>query len=378
MRNFVLILVSLTLALLAAEALTRAFYEPKSNKITAIRLQGSKFYQRDDELGWIPKANINGRHDKPGSFESKFSTNSHGFRDLDHSLSKDEGIQRIVVVGDSFAWGYGVNNGEIFTDYLEAGLKDTEVINLGVTGYGLWQETAIFKRIGLKFEPDVLLLAFVLNDIYRRRHAAADDTEPKGTRASDVGRGGGLIGKVKNTLSVNSALYSLFQDTTNQFKFLVDLLVSVGLKEAPGGFRHLDTNLMPALKIYPPALEKSWQDTKKDLLKLKSISEKNGVRFVVAVVPSLQSVNRKSFRQSIAYTTYFESDFDLDQPYRILEEFGHKHGIVVINAIDAFRRTAATGVDLYLRRDMHFSRDGHKLFAKRIQEYFTNLSKSGD
>lgn len=378
MKNFFLTLVSVILALLAAEALTRTFYEPKSNEITAFRLKDSKFYQRDDELGWIPRANVHGRHDKPGSFESKFSTNSYGFRDVDHSLLKDKGTQRIVVIGDSFAWGFGVNNGEIFTDYLEAGLNDTEVINLGVTGYGLRQETAIFKRLGLKFEPDILLLAFVSNDIYRASKNTADGSFVEVPQSLAIRQDDSLIRKVKKTLSRNSAFYSLFQDATNQNKFLVDLLVSLGVKEPPGGFLELDSNLMPALKIYPIQLKKSWREAKQELLKLETISKEHGVRFVIALVPSLQSVNSKSFKQSIAYTEYYKSDFDLDQPYRMLEEFGQKHGIEIINPLAAFRRTAATGVDLYLRRDMHFSRDGHKLFAKMIQEYFSNPSKSSN
>src|SRR5262245_9272881 len=109
MKNLSLVLLSSLVALVLAEGLTRMFYEPRSPEITAFKLNRSSFYQADDELGWIPKKNIKGKHDKSGSFESTFSTNSYGIRGKEISLDKRQGVTRIVVLGDSMAWGFGVN-----------------------------------------------------------------------------------------------------------------------------------------------------------------------------------------------------------------------------------------------------------------------------
>ena len=222
-------------ALAAVELLARTFYEPRTNEITAFRISQSGFYQRDDELGWLPKKNVQGQHDQPGSFESTFSTNAHGLRDTDHPLAKQEGTRRIVVLGDSFAWGYGVNDGEIFTDYLESSLSDMEVINLGVTAYGLRQEIDYFKRLGIKFAPDVVVLALVMNDIYDARDREKGE-RPKTAKDLKSVPDRNFFRTVKQALAGNSTLYALLQDVTNQYKFVVDIMVRIGLKEPPLGF----------------------------------------------------------------------------------------------------------------------------------------------
>ena len=55
----------------------------------------------------------------------------------------------------------------------------------------------------------------------------------------------------------------------------------------------------------------------------------------------------------------------------MIEAFGREHGIEVINPTELFKRRAASGANLYLPRDMHFNKEGHRLFAKEIQEYLT-------
>ena len=79
--------------------------EPRRSPLSGFR--GSSFYQKDDELGWAPKKNVHGQHDKAGSFKSSFSTNAYGLSDKNHSLLKSQGMRKIVVLGDSFAWGFG-------------------------------------------------------------------------------------------------------------------------------------------------------------------------------------------------------------------------------------------------------------------------------
>ena len=118
----------------------------------------------DDQLGWLPKKNIEGTHAKPPIFESTFHTNSLGIRDKEYPFEKPLGVTRLVAIGDSFTWGYGVNDQDVYTEVLENLLPKTEVINLGVTGYGIPQEFWYLKRLGVQFNPDIVLLAFFLND----------------------------------------------------------------------------------------------------------------------------------------------------------------------------------------------------------------------
>ena len=364
-KSLSLLMLTVLISLGLAEGVTRLFFEPRTNEIAPVWLTEGASYKKDEELGWLPKANTQGQHNEQGKFESRFTTNAFGLRDTDHTLEKPEGIDRIVVLGDSFAWGFGVDDGEIFTDYLEAALDKTEVINLGVTAYGITQEIAYLRRLGLKFDPDMVLLALVMNDIYDPANSSTNTSDNHQSSPSDDDKGS-FFRKIKDFLSQNLAMYVLFQEATNTNKALVELLVWSGLKEPPAGFEGLDFNLMPALRDYPEQLNDAWEQFEDNIIQLKSICDQNNVRFVVALVPSLQSVDEYALEASIAYTSYYKEDFEMDKPYDRLVNFAQKNQIEIINPLASFRRSKDLGESLYLNGDMHFNKFGHKLFADEI------------
>ena len=361
--NILVVLASCGFSLLILEAAVRVFYRPVETHVTTFRLKTSSYYQPDDVLGWRPRKDITGVQKAPGNPDTIFHTNSRGLRGREHSLEKRPGQVRLVVLGDSFAWGFGVNDGEIFTDVLETLLPNTEVINLGVTAYATRQEVQYFRDEGVIYSPDIVVLAFCLNDIYETTPAI----EPGGAlRASPL----------KQLLAQYSYLYQFTRDRINTNKSLVRALVKVGLKEGLAGFEELDPNLMLALKQYPIKLQRALEQVQSEILALRRLVEARHARLVVALLPSHESVNRTMFLQSIAYTVFDETDFDLERAYRVMVEFCERENIEVINPYPVFIREQKTATkSLYLVNDVHFSPEGHALFAKQIAEYLLQRGK---
>ncbi|HEX5010639.1 MAG TPA: SGNH/GDSL hydrolase family protein [Planctomycetota bacterium] len=121
--------------------------------------------QPDPVLGWSNLPNARARVDAP-RFSYWLQINSRGLRDTEHTFQKKPGTLRIALLGDSLAWGWGVDNGKAFADIVERDLgPDVEVINFGVPGYSTDQELLAFERDGVNYEPDLVLLCFVLNDV---------------------------------------------------------------------------------------------------------------------------------------------------------------------------------------------------------------------
>ncbi len=121
-------------------------------------------YLYDPRLGWrnIPgwEATTNGK---------KLTINSRGLRDREYALAKPAGVRRVLVLGDSYTWGYGVANDEIYTEVLERSLaargQVVQVINSGVSGWGTDQEYLFLEAEGMAYQPDVVVLAlFLIND----------------------------------------------------------------------------------------------------------------------------------------------------------------------------------------------------------------------
>jgi hypothetical protein len=97
------------------------------------------------------------------------SYNEFGLRD-DPILPKGSSEYRILALGDSVVYGAGVAQDKIFTARLQRLLTErvrrpVRVINSGVGGYNTVQELAFLRKTGLSFEPDLILLLYVKNDV---------------------------------------------------------------------------------------------------------------------------------------------------------------------------------------------------------------------
>ena len=97
----------------------------------------------------------------------QYATNADGQRDdRDHPLKKIPGRTRILFLGDSFTFGWGLELDFSFVKQLEKLLGDQhwEIINLGVPAYDTIMEVLHFEQAGLKYSPDLVILMYHLND----------------------------------------------------------------------------------------------------------------------------------------------------------------------------------------------------------------------
>lgn len=125
---------------------------------------------------------------KPGIEKSNYSwlpepatyaINSDGLHDrFDYEVHKPIDVLRIVALGDSFTFGWGVDTHKNWTEQLEdllnkkipcANYTKVEVINLGVSGYDLEYEKMRYYRKGSKYSPDLVIWMLLGNDFYEIR-----------------------------------------------------------------------------------------------------------------------------------------------------------------------------------------------------------------
>ncbi len=122
----------------------------------------------DEQLGWRGRPELDCQL-REKSFTISISQNSSGFRDRERTRDKRPGSMRILCLGDSFTWGWGVEEPAIYTRVLERALEggDTqiEVANAGVGGYSTDQLLIYLREEALEYSPDLVLYQAARNDI---------------------------------------------------------------------------------------------------------------------------------------------------------------------------------------------------------------------
>lgn len=166
--------------LIIAELVTRATYGKHLE------------YGVTGDTGWELKPSQKG-FAVPG--RAKATINSSGFRGREGFPSARR--YRILLVGDSFAFGYGVGDNETLSFFLEQKLnsdfgKDVEVLNFGVPGYGVYQMDALVRKRIDEYAPAMVVMEMVKWDVFR---------QPEQIRRSRL-----LVGKIRGAIFRKSSL----------------------------------------------------------------------------------------------------------------------------------------------------------------------------
>ncbi len=117
----------------------------------------------DPVLGWRLAPSRTAQF-RGAAFGTRVVQNADGLRDRTYARDRAPGRRRILVLGDSVVWCWGVEIAECFTERLEAMLPDTDVINAGVPGWGTGQEMLFYEHDGRAYRPDLVVLVIVPND----------------------------------------------------------------------------------------------------------------------------------------------------------------------------------------------------------------------
>ncbi len=272
-RKLLLLVASLGLTLLALEGLVRLLGLERASYHSI-----SSFCRYDPDLGWnlIPnhRAVFHGRH-----FAAVVETSEQGLRDRLYSLVPEMGRRRVLVIGDSFAWCWGVEIEQCFTKRLESMLHGTDVITMGVPGYSTAQAMRLYELEGHRFNPDVVVLVFVGND-------RGENMERSGRPHFEL-RDGSLVqtnvpvergsGPLKEWLTRNSRLYVQAKFGTQVVHELLKVVVERMVPDevaAPGSSGGVQED---------SPQDVSWRLTEALLDRLKSRVETDGAELVIAV-----------------------------------------------------------------------------------------------
>ena len=163
--NLLATLIGVAIAVLGMEVAVRAFFDDGKQ----FDLEMWKYAIEVKGISSDPLIGHNHRPNRQAFLMGvQFDTNSKGLRDREFSYEKPPGKLRIVMLGDSLTVGWGTKFEETFPKRIEHLYADrgipAEVINTGVGNYNTIQEVEYYVTEGYKYDPDIVVLNFFVND----------------------------------------------------------------------------------------------------------------------------------------------------------------------------------------------------------------------
>jgi hypothetical protein len=319
------------IAALLATTVTLLFAEGAA-RLLAVATGRGRAVNFDAELGWRPLPNLSKQGDYWG-ITRPARTNSHGWRDSEHAGPKPAGVRRAVLLGDSFAFGLGVDDGERVSDLIEQAFQRLEVLNMGVTAWGTDQQLRALELDGFAYAPDiVVLLTFPHNDLDDvRRERNCSWPKPHFDLVN------GELRLVKPRLTWDVRLRSLSYCA----EFIYDRLRTKDTDaRMVAGWESRD-----AIPLYAAIVQRMAEEC-----------TAKGVRMVAVIAyppERLEAGPSEAEKRARA----------------ALEDAG----FAVCDTLDAFREHARTGESLYLKGDFHWNARGNAVAAEELRKMLLGL-----
>jgi len=360
-------------------------------------------------------------------FRIHVHTNALGFRERRLPGPKAPGTRRIVVVGDSFTYGYGVEEDEAYPRVLEGLLPGVEVVNLGVPATCPLDYAANFEDVGRAYEPDLVLVGLMANDVIDIRYlrerggrllssllhqeqdrlavapplwkrvpgrlwpdlyvfasgvvrGRAGERTPA-AREPDDGRAPSTAPPPERWKEVLHALAARYRDVDGVERRLAALpperlgrirtLLAAGRESDEEGqamselLALVEPRHFVDLLGLPPTFAAAWNEATRLLARIAAAARRSGAETMIVYVPGAQEVT--SARLELLASRGFEVDHgSLAEPELIkrLQRFGADAGIPVVDLRPPLR--AHRDEALYFPEDGHWTPRGHRVAAEAI------------
>lgn len=334
---------------------------------------------------------------KTQEWDVMYKINSHGLRDNEHEYAKPVGMYRVVMIGDSFTEGYGVDIERTFGKVLERYVSQTlnpkfELINAGVASWSPTPAYVYLVQFGLKYQPDLVLLNLTISDFSDEYFYERDMTQ--------VGRDILIAGKGELKTGSNLELFtSEFSQPTK------DNVVAVGAGEENSVWERLKTVLRNNLKIYrwlslkvrlvlglynpitsvypadigkieadqlaasretePVGYREALTKIEKNIYRIKTLLDSRGIKFMLVLVPHPHLVSGNEWVKGRKSFGLEKGKVYSDRGFRDLANWAGKVGIGVYD-LTPYLKIESAKQSLYFNNDGHFNKKGHEAVAKAL------------
>ncbi len=298
-------------------------------------------------------------------WDTDVKINAEGFRD-DEIAPKEQFDLRILMLGDSMTWGYGVEKEETFSEVLQQKLKikgvKADVINAGATSYSPTLEYLLLKNKGLSYRPDIVILNLDMSDIqddynYNQERDAEFDQDGNVIRVSGINKEQTtLLYKIRNKMQINRFIFDKLNLIDSRFFNKEGQNNSILLGDPR-------TDRYAILRDMPVQNEtEHWNRTFRYISQVNELSKKNNITFVLTLYPYAVQVSPDEWASGRHMFGFNSGVVYSDAPQRKVQKYAERNHLHYVEMLDSFKESSA--FPLYFAYDGHINREGHKLAAE--------------
>ena len=294
---------------------------------------------------------------------SSVRINEHGRRGEESGIPKPDGTHRLLVVGDSIVFGFGVEEDEAFHQVLARRLEDEdesgldyEAVNAGLPGAGFSYAYHFLRRSCAELNPDHVVLSVGLNDFSQQ---APDVLSPEPRPASPTYDG--RFRKMSRAVLGRSRLYAT---------------VYPGVKSALYGLGVLDLNKTTAFSFVAmqapsESLEQAWSASLAVLDAAVRSARDCGAPVTMVIFPLEPQLSEEAY---VAYRDRYDLQVGPDPtsgaPQERMTDFAEARDLPVVDLLETYRQHDHG--ELFLRNKsisldfVHPSVLGHEVAAEAL------------
>lgn len=305
-------------------------------------------------------------------FDTTITINSQGYRGREFGPEK-HGRFRILAIGDSFTFGYGVEDNESYPARLEQILgneyhmEGIEIVNAGFAA-GYFPDTyyLFLKERGLKLRPDLILIGFFIGNDIDHRNASEHrwvNTDRDGLPLRIMS----VEGEVEDGRWVRRHKQAVYRIPVLRNSHLFQLLVSAGKgvsRIVQGEEARLADSSNPFMyeATYQERTDAAVRQVQTLFRAMAALAAKARIPLVVLMIPAREQVYPDK-RPSVG-----NRDRDLEKPQRIFSAFFERERIPYLDLLPHLKGPAREA-GLYFPYDMHWNAKGHDLGARVVAAY---------
>jgi lysophospholipase L1-like esterase len=381
--GLLLLIISTTFALLLTEWLIRRV-QPQFT-LKQAQLVSPRVFKKSKSIPSTLLENLDTQHIAlTREFSSYYTTNSLGYRGPEFTPEKPADTYRILMLGDSITFGWGVEDNQTFSHLLAQQLnqesqgKKIEIINAGwYDGYAPDNYYVYLKTEGLKLNPDLVILnLFPWNDIADLREMVWSKTDQHD-----------LPVKIKSTDRTVRGGYHV-ETVSSNWKFRIPILRNSHLailamtnleQNSPSTVRSIKRLLrLPEPQTIPQTeveaciyqqdctqqMQSLWQKLDRLILGINRLLSENNTPLLINLLPA----HTQTFPLAEEPT---EEKVAVAQPQQRFRDFFEKNQLQYLDPLPYF--LDQNYLSYFYPKDGHPTPVGHQRLATALADWFKDL-----